>query len=1078
MRVRTIFMKKHGWMLSILILLLSAATAGSDDTDILGVSTMQVEPNVLIIFDTSASMAIEDVPAHPYRSEFDYGDGQGYARNAVYRWQNNTAGARWVKLVDGAALDRTCLKTGLSDRLGANGQAWARINTGPPHDCGDQYEELDLRTGNYLNYENRPGALPMRDRLDAAKEAVKKIIDDHPDIRFGLMRFKEGNARRAHDTEGGRISDHGDINLRSTAEQLKADIDTFAAETFTPLAETLAEAGLYFAGQRSWFNDLTYTSPIDIKCRPNFIILMTDGESTQDQDPRLGRENGYINGGTIGDYDGDGNESAVYALGGTDYVDDVAAYLYDNDLMPRMGRGDPLYEKQNIVTHTIGFKHAHRLLKETADNGGGRFVTAGSADGLSRAFEKIFNDIEHCRHVYVSPTVPVSRENGVYAGNYLYTAMFKPDVTTGRWRGNLKKYRLDQLGRLLDKNSRPAVGPDGVFLDAAQSYWSEAEDGARVDAGGAGALLVNHPSRKLYTYIQGAEKNLTADINAFSIANQENIPPAVLGVSDDEERRGVIDDIHGVGKEWAMADVLHSEPAVLHYDTNGNGRLDRDDDALVFVGTNGGVMHAFSDRSGHEQWGFIPPQQLGRLKRLSDRNKEHDYFLDGPPVAVTHDKDNRTLKTLVFGERRGGNHYYALDVTSYNEPYWKFHVGSSILGEDAEQLGQSWGRPQPAAIATGPSGQELVLLLPGGYDTNQDAETPADNDTVGRAVFSVEIGSGAPGPFQFYHDGENSDMTHCIVDLIGVDTDGDGITNSIYAPDLGGNMFAFTDSDAAGSWRKLRLFDASTGAMRRKIFCSPDVVRIMGDPMPGDDKPERKAGEMIYFGTGDRAHPNERIITNRFYAVKNFWWRADGFCTLTDHIAPDGSGDLHDATPNLVVQGTAEERAAATDEIKDRMGWFIDLEAPGEKVVSSPVVYNRTVYFTTFVPGPLPGEGVESTCEVHTGGRGVARLYGLDYKDGRAVHDHWSDVVEYLPDSGEEIKSGAKSDRHIEIGHSIPSAPMIAIHDGVAMLYVGVAGRLVAIAPKNAVEMNEYYWRESRPFTLEKADVDDEKSGR
>lgn len=1057
-------MKKLIWEICLLIWLSGVQTAVADDTDILGAAATAIEPNVMIIFDTSGSMGIEDVPANPYDRNTDYtGGGGGYEKNAVYRWDNALGG--WSKLMDRGALDQTCTNTGIDDELDGNGQVWGRINTDSPYDCGEHYDELDLRLGNFLNFENGGYTGRTRKRLDVAKEVVKQLIDDHPKVRFGLMRFTPGSARDPNDTKGGRLSDNGDINKKPTNAQLKADIDAFIADSNTPLAETLAEAGLYFAGGRSWFNNVTYTSPIDIKCRPNHIILMTDGNSTKDQDPRLGMKNAYINNGTIGDYDDDGNDPGAYEHGGSDYLDDVAAFLYQNDLMPAMGTGDPQFEKQNVITHTIGFKNTHQLLRETAENGGGGYFLAGSSVSLTRAFKKILNTLMNNRQIFGPPSVPVSRANGVYAGDYLYMGLFKPVLNKGRWRGNLKKYKLNAYGDLIDQNGRPATDSDGMFLPSSRSYWSEGVDGAEVDLGGAGARLVNNTSRNLYTYLDGdgADPRLNAAVNAFSKDNGDNITVALLGAENSDHKDDIIDDIHGVDKAWGMGDVLHSEPVVVHYDTNGDHKSDEDDDALIYVGTNGGVMHAFWESSGEELWGFIPPQQLGRLKRLSDDVNVHDFFIDGPPAVVDYEINGVSKKALVFGERRGGSNYYALDISVPDNPIWKYRIGEDILGEGAEQLGQSWGRPQLASIATGPGAAAKVLLLPGGYDTNQDAEKPAETDAKGRAVFSVVAESGVLSSFLFYNGGDSYDMTHSIVDLAGVDTDGDGITNSIYAPDLGGNVFAFTDDDRDGTWRKLKLFDASGGATQRKIFCSPDVIMIIGDPDPADDNKEEKVGEMIFFGTGDRAHPQERTVKNRFYAVKNYWWDRD-FTTMTDMLDANGDGDLHNATNNPILQAdTIEDQQKAYGEIRQRMGWFVDLEGAGEKVVSSPVVYNQTVYFTTYVPPASSGVTTDDDCDLDDAVNGEARLYGLNYEDGRAVHDDWSDVKEYDPVTREEIKSGGKADRYRKIGGSMPSAPMIAIRDGIAMLYVGAGDKLFAIAPKKAVEMNMYYWREIKP---------------
>lgn len=1052
-------MNKYFWISAVLACLWGIEVAVADDIDVLGVSFPCVKPNVLIIFDTSGSMDIKDVPEDPYDSKIDYTEGGGgYEKSAVYGWINDSTGGRWHKFVQQDMLDLSCVDADLDDALSGNGQTWGRINVNAPHMCGDTYDEIELRTGNFLNYENGGYAGPMRKRLDVAKMVVKQLIADHPEVRFGLMRFASANHRHNGDTMGGALTDHGDINSNTTVAQLKADVDSLSADSHSPLAETLAEAGLYFAGQGSWYNNLTYTSPIDIKCRPNAIILMTDGDSTKDRDVRLSRQNAYIQNSTIGDYDGDGNDPGEYDRDGSDYLDDVALFLYKNDLRPDLGTGDPYYEKQNVVTHAIGFKKTHQLLQDTAINGGGVYFTAGSAISLAKAFKKILNTIIGTGAILTTPKIPVSRSNGIYAGDFLYMGLFEPGLHGETWRGNLKKYKLDSYGELIDSNNRPATASDGTILDTAQSIWSPVVDGTRVDAGGAGALLVNRHSRKLYTYTDRGDKDLTADINAFSIFNKDNISLSDLNVSNDDERLAIINQIHGIGKQWVMADVLHFEPTVVSYDTNGDSNIDEHDDALIFLGTNGGVMHAFLDSSGEELWGFIPPKQLGRLKRLTDGRMGHGYAIDGTSVVFNIEIDETLHKTLVFGERRGGSNYYAVDITNYDRPVWKYCISDDILGKDAERLGQSWGRPQFVTVATGSASTSDILLLAGGYDTQQDLDEPEGSDERGRAVFSVDADSGAPGPFKFYNDGNNPDMTHSIVDVVGIDSDGDGIIGSIYAPDLGGNMFVFTDDDKDGVWKKLRLFNASSDA-KRKIFFSPDVIRIIGNPDPGGPAIEEKIGEMIFFGTGDFAHPKEKKCKNRFYGVKNYDWDSD-FNTLPDKAHPYGNGDLHDATQNSIIQGASlEEQQRATDEIKDRMGWFIDLEAEGEKVVSTPVVYNQTVYFTTYIPPHSTGKVADDDCDANYE-NGEARLYGLNYIDGRAVHDDWSDIKEFDPVTQDEIKSGGKADRYVKIGNSMPSAPVMVIRNGIVRLYIGVGGRLLAMTPKQTVEMNMYYWRE------------------
>jgi hypothetical protein len=78
------------------------------------------------------------------------------------------------------------------------------------------------------------------------------------------------------------------------------------------------------------------------RCQKNYIILMTDGDSTQDQDSKL-TSGTYINGDTIGDYDNDGNDTGVapapvYSSGGSDYLNHWREYTLAADSSQRAAK--------------------------------------------------------------------------------------------------------------------------------------------------------------------------------------------------------------------------------------------------------------------------------------------------------------------------------------------------------------------------------------------------------------------------------------------------------------------------------------------------------------------------------------------------------------------------------------------------------------------------------------------------------------------------------------------------------------------------------------------------------------------
>jgi len=1003
-----------GFIITALILLCSAPLR-ADDTDIFGVSTVSVPPNVLILFDNSGSMDTQDVPGEVYNPATAYAGSS--STNAVYRrrWWGWQLFASDVNSLNCASVKNALL---------TNGYVTGRIRASN-FNCGGSNKQL--RLGNYRNY-LALGLGATRKRIDVAKEVITDLLNDKgDDLRFGVMIFEDSGTF----SEGGRILEP----IGTDKTTLIDAIDDLDPETWTPLAETLAEAGLYFAGKQSWFNSGTYTSPMQERCQKNYIIIMTDGEPTEDRNWRLELAN-YINGDKIGDYDGDGNESAAPAnraddsvrwsspYDTSDYLDDVAKYLFGNDLNSSLGSPGN-FEKQNVTIFTIGFQTDQTLLSATAANGGGTYYVSTNTSSLKEAFESIITQIEAENSVFVAPVVPVSKLSSAFSGDRIYVGFFKPDAS-GRWLGNLKKFGLGADGELLDANDVAATDVDGQILDTAISYWSTDVDGPIVDDGGAGEVLLNQADRNIYTY-QGTQIFLTHADNAFENSNTE-ISNAELDVADNTERAALFDDIHGVGRGWIVEDFIHSKPGVLHYS----------DKTVIFAANNGGKLHAFDDTDGSELWAFIPPDQLDKLKLLSDATTTHDYLVDGTPTI----HQGSAQKTLIIGERRGGAYYTALDVTDYNSPNWLYTIGPGHLG--TETLGQSWPEPKGATIQKDASTTEDVFLLGGGYDTNQDLETPAVNDSVGRAVFSVNVSTGVLGSLNF-HPGNFPDMTHSIVSLSGIDHDNDGITSRVYAGDLGGKMLAFKDDEDVsgtlvtdGAWTARRLFSASAyDGIQRKIQYAPDAVK-------------EEFGETIFFGTGDRADPYETDVVNRIYSVKNNWGDDPADYDLTE-------SDLVDVTDNLIQLGTAAEQAAAQIALDTGKGWFIRLENLGEKVVATPVVFGGVVYFTTYTPDPGGGAVDPTDPCAGTTAQGVGRLYAVDYKTGGGVHD-WSSDTETDGD-GNVVKRG-KKDRVKVVGYSMPSPPVIAILESGPKLYIGIEGGVYEEDPIPVPDLNIIYWRQ------------------
>ena len=975
------------FLTSLLLALSFPKHAISDDIDIYGLVSVPIEPNVMIIFDTSGSMGTADVIAEEYNPERIY---RGVTSSATfntddifYQTATSTSLTSWTNFSMKAG-NIICPEA--KEEL-INNRIWLGLLTTSGNNksaCATSGTRNRWVTGNYRNYLS----MPKRTREAVAKEAIANLINETENVRFGLFRFN-GN-------DGGRL-------LRpcgSTKAEVLSSLNAITSSGNTPLGKTLAEVGLYFAGMQSWYQtNVRYTSPIQYRCQKNYVIYMTDGEPTQDTDSKMWTR-AYINGDLI---------STVSNK--TSHLDDVALYLYTKDVNPSMP------DRQYIMTYPIGFMIGLDLLQRTANNGGGVYYTANNAGALSKAFQEIMSNISEQNASFVSPVIPLDQQNNIYAGNSIYMGFFRPQQS-GVWNGNIKKYGLDSAGNVIDRNGATATDAVGRFLPTAQSYWSSSADGSNVAAGGAGERLAARSTpRNIYTYM-GQQNSLTDSTNNFAVTNNL-IQPAILDVTTDVQRNSLIGTARAETSQWPLRDILHSDPVVVHYPS----------DSYIFVGSNSGMMHCFRDSDGAEMWGYIPTDLLPNLDLLNAG--QHHYFVDGTPVVYN---GGTAQKILFFGERRGGSHYTALDITNPVAPSFLYTIGPDYLGGGSAALGQSWSKPEIRKIRTA-TDIDTVFILPGGYDINNDLDNPAALDTVGRAIFSVRVSDGSVSSLSV-HAGNFPQMTHSILDISTFDYNGYGYIDKAYAGDMAGNVFALREI-SRGSWETRKLFSSSAvDGINKKIFYAPDAVKELD-------------GETIFFTTGDRESPFQADTENRMYSIKNDWTDIDSFVTITE-------SDLVDVTDNLIQLGTPAQKAQALEDLNNSKGWFIRLEDSGEKGVSSPVVFGGVVYYTTYTPVSGDGTPTEDPCLV-TGSTGIARLYALDYKTGAAVLD--------LSDESEADRDGnvvplGKKDRSTILGSSIPSAPVIAITEGGPKLYVGVEGGISVEDPLVSPKVNIYYWRQ------------------
>jgi type IV pilus assembly protein PilY1 len=595
-------------------------------------------------------------------------------------------------------------------------------------------------------------------------------------------------------------------------------------------------------------------------------------------------------------------------------------------------------------------------------------------------------------------------------------------------------------GDILDSSDSKALDSNGGFYSSSKSFWTtSSSDGGEVQVGGVGEiLLARTTARNIYTILPGTDSDLdksTGDTdtsfdltngwNAFTTTNGR-LTAAKLGVTD-AEKNDLINFVRGIDvydddldnettddREWMLGSFLHSRPYIIHYK----------DQTVIYAGSNDGMLHAFDDATGEELWGFIPPNLLDRLKEL--HTETPGIFVDGSPKAyVTYAADGITVTKaiLIFGLRRGGNYYYALDVTNPAVPKyaWRIYRNRENIGGGStnyyQDLGDTWSTPAIAKVAYG-TGEKWVAIFGAGYDTAQDVVSNPPADDIGRGVYMADV---LTGNCVYWHSkpGGDANMTYCIPgDVATLDLNGDGRIDRLYVGDTNARMWRFDIGDLnhngnsdPDEWTAKIIFKSNPGSSeKRKIFYPPDVTL---------EKDSTGEYEMVFFGTGDREDPKGTKDVDRIYAFKD-----------RNASTAKGESDLVNVTDFYSLSAADQESTLNLMKGTTKYGWYIVLDKKeGEKCLATPVVYYKTAYFTSFSPST---EAISDPCFI---GEGTASLYAVNYSTGEA---------QFNLDDPTHLGIGAtpttKSDRSSVIGSAIPSGVVITVIGGKVTAYIGVGG--------------------------------------
>jgi type IV pilus assembly protein PilY1 len=340
-------------------------------------------------------------------------------------------------------------------------------------------------------------------------------------------------------------------------------------------------------------------------------------------------------------------------------------------------------------------------------------------------------------------------------------------------------------------------------------------------------------------------------------------------------------------------------------------------------------------------------------------------------------------------------------------------------------MGETWSEPAIGKVRMSDASEKWVAFVGGGYDTGS-------NNNSGKAFFVIDLETGAK-LWEYYKPAlPTGDQQYMGFSLAAtpsaIDLNGDGFVDRVYVGDIGGQLWKFDVSAAASvtnglvtNWTGKRLFAASPSQSNPPA--AGEYYPAQAIYVPPTVSYDSTKNIWVYFGTGDRNHPNN-TSSNRFYGIKDNTTMTNGSVITESSLTNVSSG-----TGNVT------------------QGWYVVLNG-NEKVLSASDVFNNAVYFTTFTPA--------TTITCGSSG-GNAKLYAVNLTTGDAAINLSSGTT---MEAGQSALLNAKG-----IGTGIPSRPVVTIQQtgntGNPYVITGTTNRQIMSTPAPPLATKRLVaWRE------------------
>jgi type IV pilus assembly protein PilY1 len=386
--------------------------------------------------------------------------------------------------------------------------------------------------------------------------------------------------------------------------------------------------------------------------------------------------------------------------------------------------------------------------------------------------------------------------------------------------------------------------------------------------------------------------------------------------------------------------------------------------AVVYLGANDGMLHAFDALGGRELFAYVPDLLLPALNQLTSPSYRHRPYVDGAAHAAEAILDGEWKTVLVAGLGGGAAGVFALDISAPGQ----FDQGAGALWEfgslDDAAIGHLVDAPLIArfrtAVQRGRVIQRDFAVLAGGLDHPGRGALfllALDKPRSGRWRLGTDYYKLAPPA----SDG----ATGAALGPPALTLDADGAVRTAYAGDSQGNLwrFDFSSKSPAGAGVQLLFVARAADGVRQPITQRPNVVFASG------------GGYLVLFGTGklNQTADNDpaSFKPQSFYAIRDPAQQLQESHESQKSQEPDQA--LVSGRATLASRSLVFDPGSPVDLADASAGWYLDFSASsGERSIDGASLAGGKVFFNTVLPGSAP-------CTV-----AATRSYAIDALTGLA----------------------------------------------------------------------------------------------